>query len=421
MKLLWLSFYNLCWIVLWPLIAFYFGKLRKRSKKYKNEKVGLYSFFDRFEVSNGSIWIHALSVGEALSAVPLIKLISRHFSRPLYMSLSTESAYKVISSLGLKLNGLFFLPLDAPWLVRRLVSSLRPSVFILVEGDIWPNLIYFLRLYGTKLFLVNGRMSPKSFRGYKLLKIIGFNIFEDFQAVFVSSEKMKSYYGFFIGEDKVFYVGDMKWDAIRERRLSLEELSKLYASVGIDPSVPLWVAGSVHKGEEDIIISTHLKVVKEIPEAILVLVPRKPQELSHFLERCNYYRLPVVKRSSGSKPIKGGVYVVDTLGELMSFYSMARVAFVGGSLIPFGGHNLMEPACYGIPVCSGPYIYNFSDTAEFLMEKRLLRIVYSPEELESFLMENMNKKLLQQPILDFPYSPSSEILAFLKKDYCAFL
>lgn len=321
----------------------------------------------------GALWIHALSAGEVLSALPLAKTlcsIRKHagITLPLIMSASTLSGFNILTSSGLSLDEAFIMPLDAPWLMTKLVNRIRPSIFVLIEGDVWPNLLRSLKSVGTRCFLVNARMSPASFLGYKRLNKLGINIFSYFDAIFLASPNMRRFYCEFVDESKVFFLGNLKWDAAREKAVPVEERSTIMEELGIAENTPVWIAGSVHAGEEEAILRAHKKILSRIPDAILMLAPRNvPGDVERFEKVCTRMGFTVVKRSGGERVSRPAtVYLIDTLGELMRFYSIANVAFVGGSLIPKGGHNLMEPAIYGIPVCWGPYVFNFQDIAENL-------------------------------------------------------
>jgi 3-deoxy-D-manno-octulosonic-acid transferase len=326
-----------------------------------------------YPVKSGSIWIHALSVGEVFSAMPLARILCsiKHkagIALPILMSTSTSSGFKALQSSGLSLDGIFTMPLDAPWLMKRLVDRIRPSVFILMEGDVWFNMLRSLKASGSKCFLVNARMSPKSFLGYTRLRKLGINLFKFFDAIFLSSPDMRRFYGEFVDESKIFFLGNIKWDAVREKSISAEERLSILEELGITGNTPVWIAGSVHAGEEGAIIKAHREILSRVPDALLILAPRKiPEDVGRFEKVSIKEGFVTVRRSSREKISKPStVYLVDTLGELMRFYSIANVAFVGGSLVPKGGHNLLEPAIYGIPVCWGPHIFNFQDIAETL-------------------------------------------------------
>lgn len=350
-------------------------------------------------IEAGGIWIHALSAGEVLSALPLARLLIsiRHkigSSKPIVMSASTVSGYKILKSSNLELDNILTMPLDAPWIMKKLVKRLRPSIFILIEGDVWPNLLVALRTHQTKCFLVNARMSPSSFQRYRLLAKSGGNTFSMFDAVFVASPEMLKFYGEFVSPSKLFFLGNIKLDAVREKKISEEKLVELKNEIGIDSQVPVWIAGSVHRGEEEVVLKTHRKILEYIPKAVLILAPRNiPGDIEWFGNASHKYGFNVARRSAKEKiKTQDTVYLVDTLGELMNFYGIAHVAFVGGSLVPKGGHNLLEPAIYGIPVCWGPYVFNFRDIAEIIKNYGRGMEIRDHKSLEDFLLRHLSKR-----------------------------
>ena len=394
-----LSIYNALWFIASPIINAISSHLSSAPGKSKKAhlKARLGAGVDQLPTfAPKGIWIHALSAGEVLSALPLARTLIaiRHniaSSKPIVMSTSTASGYKILKSSGLGLDGVFIAPLDAPWLMKNLVNRLDPSIFILIEGDVWPNLLFSLKERKAKCFLVNARMSPSSFRRYRMLAKFGGNVFSMFDAVFVASPEMIEFYSEFLPPLKLFFFGNIKWDAVREKKISDDKLSELRKEIGVDPSRPIWIAGSVHRGEEDVILKTHRKIIEHVPGTVLILAPRKiPDDVEWFVNACQKYGFQLSRRSAREKITDSTtVYLVDTLGELMNFYGIAHVAFVGGSFVPKGGHNLLEPAIYGIPVYWGPYVFNFKDIAAFIESTSKGAEVSNQKALEDFLLRHL--------------------------------
>jgi len=391
-----LSIYNAIWFIASPIISVISSHLSSTSGESKKThlKARMEAFIDQLPtLAPKGIWIHALSVGEVLSALPLVRTLTiiRHnigSSKPIVMSTATASGYKILKSSGLELDGIFIAPLDAPRLMKNLVNRLDPSIFILIEGDVWPNLLFSLKSHKAKCFLVNARMSPSSFRRYRLLAKFGGNVFSMFDAVFVASPETIEFYREFLPPSKLFFLGNIKWDAVREKKISYDKLSQFRKEIGVDPSRPVWIAGSVHRGEEDVILKAHRKVIEHVANTVLILAPRKiPDDVEWFVNACQKSGFQLSRRSAREKITDSTtVYLVDTLGELMNFYGIAHVAFVGGSFVPKGGHNLLEPAIYGIPVCWGPYVFNFRDIASFIESTGKGMEVSNQKALEDFLL-----------------------------------
>ncbi len=420
--LLWLCLYNLLWYLLWPWVERFIGMRRRVvcGAGYVAARLGKCLPFANLPPEAG-VWIHALSVGEALSAIPMVGLlrpICNNLRCPLIFSVATESAYTLLRGKDLPVDALFVLPLDTPWIMRSYVLALKPRLFVLVEGDLWPNLLYHLRAHGTPCVLVNARMSSRAHRCYTLLARLGWNLFAPFDAVFPASLELESLYAPLVPTDRRMCVGNMKWDAVREKLSPWTARVALWDELGLSPSVPTWVAGSVHRGEEDMVLEAHRSLVRELPEALLILAPRRVHEDSHlFEEKIRRAGMTVSRRSSKDGPTPGGVYLLDTYGELMNFYGLAGAAFVGGSLIPFGGHNVLEPAVYGIPVCWGPYIANFRDLADMLVSSGRCRQISGCSDLALFLRTHLRQRKSPRMTTDDPLipqdSPTERVVAFL--------
>ncbi|MCX7822375.1 MAG: hypothetical protein N2260_02885 [Syntrophobacterales bacterium] len=416
---LFLTLYNLLWLPFLPL------SIEGRRSYPSESKIHHYKMRlklgreDLTYAKIGGIWIHALSTGEVISALPLARILSDvktriHLSLPLYMSSSTASGYKILKSRAPFLDRVFVMPFDAPWLMKDLVRSLRPSIFILVEGDVWPNLLRFLKTIGTRCFLVNARMSPLSYSRYLKLARLGVNLFSLFDAVFVASQEMEKIYGEFVPPSKIFFMGNIKWDAVREKAISVEERKRIMENLGInDDEVPIWIAGSVHRHEEETILKAHQEITKAFPKAVLILAPRRvPEDVGYFVKTFGEGGFTVCRRSLGDKITSPKtVYIVDTVGELMNFYGIAKAAFVGGSLVPMGGHNLLEPAIYRIPVCWGPFVFNFSDIARSLKNLNSGIEVHNHEDIKDFVIHSFTSSSNLGYTLPFENSPTLSVIS----------
>jgi 3-deoxy-D-manno-octulosonic-acid transferase len=333
------------------------------------------------------IWIHALSVGETLSAVPLLKALKEKFPETeIIFSTATESGQEIARKrLALWVSAFFYMPHDFPWAMESLIRRVDPQLFILVETDLWPNLLWTLRKERVPAVLVNGRVSPRSFRRMLLLRPILQEILCCFDAVFAQSgEDRNRYVALGALEDRVHAMGNLKFDAVSVE-VSEAKLARLREDAGIAGERAVWIAGSTHEGEEEMLLEVHRSLRRRRPDLLLVIAPRHVQRGAGIVSLCDRYGLSAALRSSGDSAEGKTVYILDSMGELGSFYALAQVAFIGGSMVSFGGHNPLEAAAHGKPVLWGPHMFNFREMEAGLIAAGSGRRVTSMDELESVL------------------------------------
>jgi 3-deoxy-D-manno-octulosonic-acid transferase len=319
----------------------------------------------------GSIWIHALSVGEVLSALPLVKAVGLQYpEKDVVFTVTTEQGKEIAGKeLQNKVRTLLTMPLDFWWSVRRVVNFIRPSLLILVETDIWPGLIGYLKKRGTKVVLINGRISPRTFRSYRRFRFLARRMFNAMDSCMMQSDLDRDrLLQIGVEEEKVKTAGNIKFD--RDWiPMGEEEYEDLLNTLNLEPQNEIWVAGSTHQGEEDIILDAFGNLRRLFPLLRLIIAPRR-------VERAGDISRLVMDKGSKSVlkteiPMKGEPYqvlILDTIGELERIYGIAKISFVGGSLTPIGGHNLLEPASFGRPVLFGPHTENFVLMSQLLIE-----------------------------------------------------
>tara|TARA_R110000796_G_C14540032_1_gene432792 strand:+ start:825 stop:1859 length:1035 start_codon:yes stop_codon:yes gene_type:complete len=272
-----------------------------------------------------------------------------------------------------------FLPLDFPGAARRFVRSVQPELAILFETELWPNLIHACRQQGVPVAVVNGRLSPRAFKRYQRLRpLMASTLAEISWLAAKSPADAERFNALGCSTDITLIVGSLKFEMASQNR-AREEGEHLLQEWG---ERPIWVAGSTRDGEETLILQAHRQLLRRYPSALLVLVPRHPQRFDEVAKLCQTESWTLSRRSLQQPATKQTqVYLGDTLGELAMLYAAGRVAFVGGSLVPLGGHNVLEPAALGRPVLSGSSIENFADVAEPLQAAGALTLVDSPEFL----------------------------------------
>ena len=346
------------------------GLARGRYRHIARARLGLGRGWLPPEDWRGAIWVHALSVGEVGSARPLLEALARRFpSRPLALSLSTAQGLALAREFITpgREAALFIRPLDLPWAVRRLVRHLQPSLFCLVEGDIWPNWQWYLGDLGVPRLLVNGRISPSSFRNYQRLGRLALGLWEGFERILVQSEEdYQRLRAVGVEPARLAVGGNLKFDSA-PARLGPEEKKELARRLGLAGRT-LLVAGSTHPGEEEPCLEAFRRLAPEHPGLALVIAPRDIARGRAVAELARRRGLRVARLSQGPAPPGTEVLVLDRLGLLARTYALARAALVGGTLIPDGGHNLLEPAAQAVPVVFGPHTFDFAEMARQILE-----------------------------------------------------
>jgi len=337
-----------------------------------------------------SIWIHALSVGEIISAVPLVKSLKQKYpSKDLVFTVATSQGLGVArDQLEKEVRDLFTMPIDFWWSMRKVVRFIKPSIFILVETDIWPGLIFYLKDRGIKTVLVNGRVSRRTAKSYRRFRCFTRPILDSLELCLMQTALDRSrLLQIGVNPDRVKTAGNIKFD--REWiPMTKEEQAQWMERLKLDPARILWVAGSTHEGEEDILVDVFARLRRLFPTLDLVVAPRRIERseeiLKLFLARgfkaSLRTELEVKRRPSD-------VLILNTVGELSRVYGIAKISFVGGTLIPEGGHNLLEPASFGLPVLFGPHTHNFALMSQLLIEAGGGKRVKDGENLFNIMRE----------------------------------
>ena len=321
------------------------------------------------------IWFHAASVGEVIASQKLLEGIRERFpGRRLLVSTFTPTGNEAAKE-KLKADGVIFLPLDFPWAVNRAVKKVNPSTLILMETELWPNLIRKAGSMGIPVVLVNGRISDTSYGKYWFISPLLKKVFESITLFLMQSEgDAGRVITLGAEQSKVTVTGNIKFD-----------LKPADKDIGFMDNWggPVLLAGSTHKGEDAPILDIYKGLRERYPALKLVLAPRHLDRVREVEGILKEKGLQFVRRSEVSEKIELPILLLDTLGELASFYKYGTIVFIGGSLIPVGGHNPLEPALYGKPVLFGPHMENFRDSARILEESGGGARVDNPEGLNN--------------------------------------
>ena len=313
--------------------------------------------------SKDVIWFHAVSVGEAEAVFPLVRRFQQQFSQEILLITTTTptGSARVRAVLGETVEHVY-LPYDIPSVVGRFMHSFKPKIAVIMETEIWPNLFTYCGKNGIPLYVINARLSEKSTRGYqKIAPLIHPVIANVKQVVAQTQADAERFVAIGAKPEQVVVMGNIKFDLVipddiikKGKQLKAEAFGGRF----------VWLAASTHKGEEQILLDVYNELKPKIPELLLLIVPRHPERFAEVSALCIQGNLTVVTRSSNRLcGLDTDIYLADTMGELKMLYAAADVAFVGGSMVPVGGHNLLEPAVVGVPVLFGPYMANFKEIA----------------------------------------------------------
>jgi len=319
------------------------------------------------------VWVHALSVGEVISAVPLVKrLKERSHTRHIVFSASTKTGFDIANQyFNDSVKGIFYFPYDLKFSVKHVVEKIAPDVVVIVETDIWPNFLFEMKKRQTPVVLVNARLSNKSFTGYKRFDFFAKPLFLSFANICTQSvEDANRFQALGVPSHRTMVTGNIKFDQ-EFQFLSTEEIEDLRKWLQIQPSQKVLVAGSTHNGEESILVDAFSKMKNEFKDLLLVVIPRDPERAKSVYRIFQTAGFSVGLMKEMEKPSEGhrfDVMVVGIMGILKKLYAIADIAFIGGSLIACGGHNPLEPALFAKPIIFGQDMSDFAEISKFLMD-----------------------------------------------------
>ncbi|MCC7008849.1 MAG: 3-deoxy-D-manno-octulosonic acid transferase [Acidobacteria bacterium] len=338
-----------------------------------------------------SIWIHAVSVGEALAARALISdLRERYPKYRLYLSTTTLTGHQVARTRLQGLDGVFFFPFDLPLFVNRTLALVRPRLFIMMETEIWPNLLRACRKKGVKTMLVNGRISSRSYPRYRVARVFFRRVLLDVDRLCMQSDESARRI-VDIGADpaRVLVTGSLKFDSLEAPALAAGRgAGRVLRFFRVPASRPVLIAASTLKGEEGPVLDAFAAIRRAQPNALAIIAPRKLERVADVEALARAEGLRVVRRTAlpiDSEP-RADVVILDTMGELAHLFQIATVVFVGGSLVAKGGHNILEPAVCGRPIVFGPHMQNFAEIADTFLRNQAAIQVHGDAELVDVLL-----------------------------------
>jgi len=374
-----------------PFLAAYYAPRIVLGGKYRRSLSGklgrLPTGFQPETLTRPRIWFHAVSVGEVVALGPLVKAVKElEPDASIVVSTGTETGQDKAHDSIPQADGLFYLPLDFPAFVNRVVQRIQPDLFVLMETELWPNLIYALKEeHGAAVALANGRISDRSFPRYRRLRSFFSSTLERIDLFLMASEiDRERIAAMGAREEKIRVTGNTKFDAALGR-IPVEQEADVREMLEIERFDMVFVAGSTHPGEHEIVLDAYQRLKKKYPALILVLVPRHLERTPSILSAMKDRGMdPPFLRSSadlGDRRNGRSVVIVDRMGELFKVFSVASVVFIGGSLVPNGGQNILEPAAWGKVVLFGPSMEDFREAREILLRTGAGREVSDIDDL----------------------------------------
>ena len=332
----------------------------------------------------GGIWVHAVSVGESIAAAPMIReLLKRYPQLPITVTCMTPTGSERIQALFANEPRIqhCYLPYDLPWAAARFLERVKPRLGVIMETELWPNHIHQCAKRGIPVALANARLSARSAKGYARFAGLTRPMLEEMSLIAVQTEAEAERFRLLGARPECVEVtGSIKFDLSIDPQLLIK--ARALREQWQAQERPVWIAASTHEGEDEIVLSAHRQLLASYPNGLLILVPRHPERFNSVFQLCQREGFATVRRSSG-EPVAAQTQVLlgDTMGELLFLYALADSAFVGGSLVPNGGHNLLEPAALAKPVLSGPHLFNFLEIAAKLREAAALEEVEDAQGL----------------------------------------
>lgn len=330
-----------------------------------------------------TIWLHAVSVGETVAAIPLVRLLQRDYpnQRLIVTCMTPTGSERIIAAFGNTVDH-SYAPYDMPGAVARFLNRVKPSVMIIMETELWPNTIAACARRNIPVILANARLSEKSAKGYgKVPSLVGPMLRSISAVVAQHSDDGIRFTNLGLPSEALTISGNIKFDL--DIDLSVQALAEQLAQdwQGADRR-PILLAASTHRGEDELVLQAFAKIKAVLPQApLLVLVPRHPERFAQVAQLCQKRGYALARRSAAESTTNADILLGDTMGELMTLFGACDIAFVGGSLVPSGGHNMIEPAAWGVPVLTGPHLFNFTEASQLLLDGGAMQICNDADEL----------------------------------------
>ena len=339
-----------------------------KAPAYRHRWRERFAFYNK-QFPQGVIWFHAVSVGEAEALFPLVRQIQKqHPDAKLLITTTTPTGSARVKAVMQESVAHVYLPYDVPDSVSRFMQCFKPKLAVVMETEIWPNLFLYCGRNNIPLYIINARLSEKSSRGYQRIPSLVHSALAGVNLITAQTQDDANRF-IAIGADskKVLTLGNIKFD-VEIPQTMIEQ--GLQIKAGLFAGRFVWMIASTHKDEEVLFLEIYKEIKHKIPELLLVIVPRHPERFADVKKLCEQFQLSVIMRTAGERVYtETDVYLVDTMGELKMLYAASDAAFVGGSMVPRGGHNILEAAVVGVPVMFGPHMVNFKEIARGVLSQ----------------------------------------------------
>ena len=360
--------------VLLMLPSFLMRMIRRGKYRHKfGQRFGIYSPGVRERIAGtGRVWLHAVSVGEVNIALKLIQALrDADPSLVFILSTTTSTGFKLAASRKSPWLEPIYNPLDFLPVVRRVMQTIRPRALILVEAEVWPNVVCEARRLGAKAVLVNARLSPRSEKRFRAARMIAAPLFNQLDALYLQEpEDIARWTSLGVRQDKLHVTGSIKFDDSAAAARPVRNFRPVLDALGVPVDAPVLLGGSTFEGEEEILARVFLQLRKSRPDLFLILVPRHHERGDAVARQMERLGLKVARRTQSDQRTRPDVLLVDTTGELVSWYLCATVVFMGKSLCDRGGQNPAEPLAAGVPVVFGPHMRNFASLVQGLLRNQ---------------------------------------------------
>jgi 3-deoxy-D-manno-octulosonic-acid transferase len=386
--------YSLLTLVVFVVVSPYFLYQAIRYKKYigtLRQRLGFLPITFNIDAEE-SIWIHAVSVGEALTARALAADLKARYPRlRLFLSTTTIAGQQVARRSLSDVDAVFYFPFDWTFIVRRTLTLVRPRLFIMMETEIWPNLLRECRRRGVKTVMINGRISSRSYPRYRMIRAFFRRVLADVDRFCVQSEESaRRLVDLGASPEHVTVTGSLKFDSLERPTAAArgKPRERVLRFFRLSPNRTIIVAGSTLKGEETAVLHAFGRIKATMPSALAVLAPRHPERFAEVERLARDAGFVTTRRSElpiDAEP-RADVVILDSIGELAQLYQVGTVVYVGGSLVDHGGHNILEPAIFGKPIVFGPHMQNFKEIADAFLGNDAAIQVHSEHELDQVLL-----------------------------------
>jgi 3-deoxy-D-manno-octulosonic-acid transferase len=367
-----------------PLLLLHTLKKSHQEPRYRRNLQERFGFSPHIDEC---IWIHCVSLGETVAAKPLILALQQYLKKtPLLITNTTATGSHAAEKLLRDIDFSCFFPYDLNSAMRRFMHRTHPKIAIIMETELWPNLIHQAHLQNIPILINNGRISPLSLKGYQRLGYLARDMLKKITHINAQTEEDAGrFIALGLPKERCFVTGNIKFDLNIPEDLQ-EQGDKLKKSWH---NRPTWIAASTHDGEENMILAAHQYVLAKQPDALLVLVPRHPNRFDDVYTLCEKFGFSTARYTQAMPTRDQSILLGDTVGKLMLFYAATDITFMGGSLVPIGGHNFIESAALSNPQISGPHLHNFQKVAHQLLEYKALIIADTAETISAAVIELM--------------------------------